>query len=54
MSHLRTRAICTGAADGGNGGKGGDIILKATDHFDDLRIYKRKIIKGNMIYIYIQ
>jgi len=37
----------TGAPDGGDGGKGGDIYLKASEHFTDLHMFKSKGIVGN-------
>ena len=30
------------ASGGGDGGRGGNIILKATSYFDDLRIFRRR------------
>lgn len=39
--------MISGAPDGGDGGRGGDIIFKATDFFSDLRIFRQKEIKGN-------
>lgn len=47
MSNFRSRTVVTGASDGGDGGKGGDLILKATNFFNDLRIFRKKTIKGN-------
>lgn len=37
----------TGAPDGGDGGNGGDIYLKASHHFTDLHMFKSKPIIGN-------
>ena len=47
MSNFRSRSVKTGAPDGGDGGRGGDLILKSTNFFDDLRIFRRKLVKGN-------
>ncbi|KAL4495012.1 hypothetical protein ABPG72_015712 [Tetrahymena utriculariae] len=47
VSHFRDRNVLTGAPDGGDGGKGGDILLKASHHFTDLHIFKGKPIFGN-------
>lgn len=47
VSHFRDRNILIGAPDGGDGGKGGDIYLKASSHFTDLHMFKNKPIVGN-------
>lgn len=47
VSFFRDRNVLTGAPDGGDGGKGGDIYLKASSHFTDLHMFKGKPIVGN-------
>lgn len=47
ISHFRDRNILTGAPDGGDGGRGGDIYLKATSYFQDLHMFKNKPVVGN-------
>lgn len=40
ITFYRDREIMYGAGDGGDGGKGGDVIFKANKMFKDLRIVK--------------
>lgn len=47
VSFFRDRNILVGAPDGGDGGRGGDIYLKATSFFQDLHMFKSKGITGN-------
>ena len=47
ISFYRDRIVVSGSPDGGDGGKGGDMILKASDFFQDLRIFRRREILGN-------
>ncbi len=44
VSNFRSKTVRTGAPDGGDGGRGGDLILRATSFFDDLRIFKGRTI----------
>ena len=41
-TYFKDRLTVKGAGDGGDGGRGGNIILKATSYFDDLRIFRRR------------
>lgn len=47
FSHYRDKKIRTGAPDGGDGGRGGDIVLKAVPFFKDLSHFKRHKFVGN-------
>ena len=42
MSFLRQKYMPNGGPNGGNGGKGGDLILKADENVADLRNYHFK------------
>ena len=48
-SFLRTKLTANGGPDGGDGGKGGDIIFKATDDLNTLYnfSFKKKFVAGN-------
>lgn len=43
----RDRIIVSGAPDGGDGGKGGDVYLKASKSIGDFSVFKRPHVKGN-------
>ena len=47
VCYYRDRIIVTGAPDGGDGGKGGDIYLKACTTMSDLGNFNKPHIKGN-------
>jgi GTP-binding protein len=47
LSFHRDRKVRTGANDGGDGGKGGDLYLKASPRLRDLHIFKKKKVTGN-------
>jgi len=47
ITFYRDQLVKTGAPDGGDGGKGGDIVLRSTSFFKDLRIFKSPEIIGN-------
>ena len=44
MSFLRQKYMPKGGPNGGNGGKGGDLILQADENVSDLRNYHFKSI----------
>lgn len=44
---LRDRIVVTGAPDGGDGGKGGDIYFKAQEVLYDLSVLRKPHIFGN-------
>lgn len=48
-SFLRTKLTANGGPDGGDGGKGGDVIFKATDEMNTLLPfrYKKKFVAGD-------
>lgn len=46
-SYYRDRVVVSGAPDGGTGGNGGDIILKANKFFTDLSMFKQRVYMGN-------
>jgi GTP-binding protein len=47
VSFFRTRQIAKGGPDGGNGGKGGDVILKANENLNSLiALHTRKYFKA--------
>jgi len=43
----RDRIIVSGAPDGGDGGKGGDVYLKASKSIGDFSVFRRPHVKGN-------
>ena len=47
VCYYRDRIIVTGAPDGGDGGKGGDIYLKACTTMSDFSNFNKPHIKGN-------
>ncbi|CAD8078379.1 unnamed protein product [Paramecium sonneborni] len=47
VCYYRDRIVVTGAPDGGDGGKGGDIYLKASEQIYDLSILRKPHIIGN-------
>ncbi len=47
VTYHRDRSVRTGAPDGGNGGKGGDVIFQASKSKYDLNHFKKPTYFGN-------
>lgn len=47
VCYYRDRIVVSGAPDGGDGGRGGDIYFKASKAISDLSIFRRPFLYGN-------
>lgn len=47
VCYYRDRTVVSGAPDGGDGGKGGDIYFKANKSVSDLSFFKKPLLQGN-------
>lgn len=47
VSFYRDRVVRAGAPDGGCGGKGGDLYLRASSSLNDLHVIKKTLLEGN-------
>lgn len=47
VCYYRDRIVVSGAPDGGDGGRGGDVYLKACETVSDFSIIKKPHLAGN-------